>query len=236
MKNPLVSTQRSVIPYTLEDTRRFLEDHKIHDWEMWGQGTTRPLDGFVDLLNNAHVILDLEGTQPLITIHVAVIGMYYDTGDEILELTETRQTNRVTGESRLRGYDGIGETLHVNESPVDAAVRGLAEELRFTDPATYHITPRPILSELGTEVESGKWPPLRFRYHRHIFGCFITPQLFKPEGYMETRGDWTIYFKWGEAATMQLNDTTSVLIWINPATIISSDDLFNAWKSSILNR
>jgi hypothetical protein len=200
----------------------------------WGEGTVRTMEEFLELINRHQVNAEWNRQYPLLTINVAIICVYYDTGDEILELKETRQTNRHTGISRIRNNRGIGETMKTDETPLEAAMRGLAEELGFINPEKYHLTPTPILSALGAETESGKWPPLRCVYHRHVFGCFLTKELFRSRGYIETRGDWTTYFQWGDTETLRSHDYT--LRWIDPKMNISSPELAEVHHLSIVGR
>ena len=223
---------RTTIPdYTEANINGILSDLGIT--VKWGEGTVRTIDEFLELINRHQVSVDWNRHYPLMTIHVAVICVYYDTGDDILELQETRQTHRQTGISKHRRNAGIGETMKIDETPYETAMRGLAEELCFINPETYHLTPTPILSALGTETESGKWPPLRGVYHRHVFGCFLDKELFKPRGYIETRGDWSTYFQWNDTETLL---TPSVLQWTDPRVHISSPELAEAHRLSLLGR
>ena len=130
----------------------------------------------------------------MIDVYVAVVIVIYKS-DQWLELYEDRQEFPNGRVLRRLGYNGVSETTKRTETYRQAARRCLAEELQFCTPSKYRLSRR-FKVEHREPVQSEKFTGLRAAYHRHIFECTISDELFRPEGYVENEDGRLIYFKW----------------------------------------
>jgi len=130
-------------------------------------------------------------------IHVAVIIIQFQqTEKKLLELYEERQEEIKTGCILKRNNRGIGETVRNGEYAYYTAVRGLKEGLGFSDPKLLRLSSTVLRSERTDVIPSKKWPGLCASYYRRTFGCFIHPDIYRPEGYREIKNDVRIIFAW----------------------------------------
>ena len=171
-----------------------LVQHRIPLWE-WGTGNYRSFADFIHYATDDQFILR-DGLELIVEVHAAVVVVVYQFKKKWLELYEDRQVSPDGTVLRRENFNGIAETLKRHETPRDGAIRCLAEELRFCDPALYQ------LSEcLGVErrepVPSEKWPGLKAQYNRHMFECVVERRLFRKDGYREREKDGReIFFGW----------------------------------------
>jgi len=131
----------------------------------------------------------------VIDVYVAVVIVVYKSDNQWLELYEDRQEFPGGHVLRRSIYNGVSETIKRTETCRQAARRCLAEELRFCSPSKYKLSRR-FKVEHREPVQSEKFTGLRAAYHRHIFECTISDELFRPEGYVENEDGRLIYFKW----------------------------------------
>lgn len=170
-----------------------LDQHGI-PWRSWGTGTSRTLDDFLayhqrDRLNFR------EGCRELvIDVRVAVVIVVYKS-DQWLELYEDRQEFPNGRVLRRSSYNGVSETIRRTETYRQAARRCLAEELQFYTPSKYRLSRR-FEVQHREPVRSEKFTGLLAAYHRYIFECTISDELFRSEGYVENEDGRLIYFKW----------------------------------------
>ncbi len=189
-----------------------LEKHQV-PWKSWGApGTTsRTLHDFFKyhetdrlyLRNGAH---GKNGSSDkfIIDVHAAIVIVMHRINRKWLELYEDRQVFDDNPEPLIRsGFNGIAETAKRTETMSETAKRCVTEELKFADPSKYEMS-ECVKIEHREIAPSEKWPGVWAAYHRHIFECVISRQLFLPDGYVEREGIRTIYFKWKQLNQSEL--------------------------------
>ncbi len=194
------SIDRPDIYYSEERLIGILESHNV-PWKEWKTRGFRSVADLLDLLKNHKAVLMEPPPHLHMEVHVAVVIIQCAVPSVgLLELWEDRQ--EITGTTRVlrRNVQGIGETIRNTEKfPYQTALRGLTEELGFSDPNLFRLSSTIIRKEQTSIVPSKKWPGLFATYHRWIFGCFIHPNLYKPPGYVEQKEGVNIFFTWRPA-------------------------------------
>jgi len=168
-------------------------------WWTWKKHpTARPVDHLV-----RYMVEDQVSFVPFrrgIVVNVAVTKVFYRNGS-LFELYEEWQKKPGSVEKLVRhvDFDGIGETMNKiphQETPEEGSRRGLREELRFDDPSKYELRPFVEMREKFLR-QSEKFPRLSALYRRHISICYISDELYRAEGYLETEADGRqIKFSW----------------------------------------
>jgi hypothetical protein len=185
---------------TSEKIYKLLRNHRL-PIHKWGTKNYRSFDDLVQSMKRDRVTIRNHGTPELILdVHALVILVLYKYRNRCMELYEVRQVSP-HGKVLRRKFNGIAETMKQNESDLVAARRCLREELGFSDPKLYSLSERLKIEHLEPQP-SEKWPGIKSSYHRHIFQCEISQELFKKKGYVEIDNGWTIFFKWKPSAQM----------------------------------
>ena len=178
---------------TVEDLLR-RHNVPIHSW---GIGDAKTLAQLIKEINggDSRLVVDDEGIVRMlqtITIDIsstAPSGVTYRLVEDRQEFDDGRVRTR---RGRMRG--SIGEKMKsTDEHPIDAARRGLREELGITEEI-----PLKYLEMIDEDRESRSYPGLRSRYELHLFSGIIPSHLFIPEGYTEKNDDlsMTTFFVW----------------------------------------
>lgn len=127
------------------------------------------------------------GDRPQRQVQVAVIEVRHPDGRI---LVESQQQSKVSGEIRHRNIKAVSEKFKPGETPTDAALRGLREELGLEGDInlTYQRT--------GIEhKESGSYPLLETKYTLFFFSTTLSPDQVR-EDYIADEGDKFIFFDW----------------------------------------
>jgi len=195
------------VHYSENELLTILKNHNVL-WQKWETQGFRSIADLLDLLNNHQAALIYFPDKSLqMSIHVAVIIIQFQLPDKrILELEEDRQEIIGTNNILKRHVRGIGETVRNKERPYYTAIRGLKEELGFSDPNLFRLSSTVIRSEWTDLIPSKKWPGLYASYYRRTFGCFINPDLYRPEGYIKTKSDVRIIFAWRPTEHLVMTD------------------------------
>lgn len=171
-------------------------------YQSWG---TPPVKSIADLLAELRIgesVLETSGDCLVRHIHNAVITVRYKSPETgiLQELYEDRQewdlgTRTVT--YRRGMFDGsVSEKTRPGERPMVTAERGLAEELGFTDRHLYQLMPIGVDEQIIGPVKSYGYPGLFDIYNRYLLTCNICPELYRPEGYVEVKGNRKTFFLW----------------------------------------
>lgn len=196
---PSVPTKNS----TLRRLQKFLEFCEINYRAWEGNGTCRSVRDLHEYLNKDQVTFRQDHfSPPILDVEVSVILVYCDWQGQIRELYEEKQVMRSTGATlRRTTFNGVGETVRQGETPLEASFRGLKEELisfegekLFADRSKFVLNSQKV--EIWQPRTSEKWPPILASYHRSIFLCEISPEIFRKEGYHHFEKGRDIYFKW----------------------------------------
>jgi hypothetical protein len=181
-----------------QDIVRMLDEHKVPWKESWGIPPARTFEAFCEYHQrdrfyfrngnshngngNGNGFVD----KLIIDVHAAIVIVIHRYRRAWLELYEDRQEFPDGSTLRRANFNGIAETLKRIETIPRGARRCLKEELGFREP-----------------VPSEKWPGIWAAYHRNVFECTISRNLFRSDGYVEREGDRTIYFKWRPRRQLQ---------------------------------
>jgi len=171
-----------------------LKKHKV-SLKLWGTNTWRSFDDLVTYHKKCRLFFRRDGDKLIIDVHAAVVIIVHCFRSRWLELYEDRQVF-TDGSilSRARNFNGIAETIERMETPQEAALRCLKEEVAFVTPSGFELS-ECLAVEHRESVSSEKWPGIWASYHRYLFECTITRKLFRKDGYVEREGDRLIYFK-----------------------------------------
>jgi len=181
--------------FTIDDLQRQLESAGI-DTSKWGIGEAKTLAHLQEEIESGEsVLISGETGELLRQVAVAVADVYYKSPDgKRYRLKEDRQIFK-DGRERRRGLvQAVSEKIRPNESPKNAMIRGIREELGLGGEIK--------LIEAGTEEEtliSPSYPGLPSKYVRHKFKIMLNDEQFNLEGYIEEQPDKSTYFVWEEA-------------------------------------
>ncbi len=152
--------------------------------QAWGQDDTRTShDLYKEIADGeAAVFLTEQGLQRYCAS--IKVNIYHRTGSTVLHLVEVAQHNAVTGSWRHRGlYNSLSEKQHVfgGEEPLDAALRGMREELRGPD------NEQVVTSPLCVNLKCKRlWPAKQERNYGGLLSTTEThyyDALLRPEEY-----------------------------------------------------
>lgn len=159
----------------------------------WGTGESKTLSHLLKEINTEEsVIMEGQNGELLRAIRGVGINVYFCNGSNILRLKEDRQE---FGDGRVRRRvlsTSVGEKMTPGELPFGAAERALKEELDLSPEGlsdTYIVEDRDIIA-------STSFPGLQTKNTVYVFNCFVTPQQYNPNGYIERQSDKTSYFIW----------------------------------------
>ncbi|MBA2369363.1 MAG: NUDIX hydrolase [Candidatus Protochlamydia sp.] len=172
------------------------------------------LDGLKELLNNYKVCptnwiksvnalynevtkgdctLSIKNERLHSHVNGVVIKCFYtnDQGEKY-QLFEEKQVFK-NGQTRERGHKFIAEKIQSNESPEQAALRGLAEELKIFGPK---VSLTPLFEENKCDtVDSPDYKGIQTTYCTNVFLCEISPTHYK-DFYVEDQEDKQTFFSW----------------------------------------
>lgn len=199
-----------------QDIVKMLDNHHVPR-QSWGAGTARTLDDLFEYhrrerlyfrngTGNGHSNGNGSSARLIIDVHSVVVLVYHQFRRKWLELFEDRQVFKNGDVLRRNNFDGIAETMRRTGSMRCEAKRCLKEELGLGDPSKYELSNH-CRTEDCKPCPSEKWPGLLAVYHRHIFECTISRELYCSDGYVETKkkDGRQIYFKWRPRAQFQLS-------------------------------
>lgn len=177
---------------TEQELIKLLLEHKV-PVHTWGTGVTQTLGHLLNNINEGEVELAVhDGVLTRFAIGARVF-VYYCGGSKSLKLWEAMQVFK-DGRPRVRNLESsLGEKVKPGEPPLEAAKRGMKEELSYIARGTVVKGPMP----------SDSYPGLNTRYVMHDFHVLLPRHLFKPEGYEEEQYDKTSYFVWKEVESVE---------------------------------
>ncbi len=178
-----------------------LEDSCVPFSEWSNNPRTKTVDHLWDSVLRGEIWLEPRGTEIVAHTYVSVVHVLYfdEKQDRWFELKEIAVECR-DGTVMTRDFTGsLGEKIRSYENSRIAAQRGIAEELgytepRFMNPRNYILTRRLDMVLQGPQG-SEYWPGIQALFHRHIFVCYIPPELFHNE-YRAPDDDKLLHFRW----------------------------------------
>ena len=192
MQSHTVSVPTSLNFSAVEELEKCLTQYHV-DSARWNGAKVETL--FDDLKKGECVLEAKEGQLHRRVNVVSVRCFHTNQNQERLKLVEEKQV-LADGKIRQRGYEFVSETMKPNETPLEASVRALAEELQISDPELqFQATPE--YNEDKTK-DSTTYVGIPTHYIVYHFKTEIPTRLFK-ETYVENEGGNTTYFKWVKA-------------------------------------
>ena len=172
-----------------------LLNSKNINFDSWGQGESKTFEHLLAELSSGESTLGVDDSNKVVrNVAGSAVNIYYNlyTGKTLI-LVEEKQ---IFSDGRIRKRNintSIGEKMRPSESPIEAGIRAMQEELKISD-----ITLTPIGTEERDLVASTSFPGLWTKNTIHLFETYLNTKQFKPEGYMEIQPDKTSYFMWVE--------------------------------------
>lgn len=154
---------------------------------LYGLGEAKPFSRLLDEIKAGETQIIWENYQPIRVIQVARV--YVCHGNQ--KLVEVKQTIKGQGD-RIRGIDCISEKFKLDESAINAACRGLDEELNIS----VGYKDLKSLGKTSQTKESPSYPGLTTRYEFYDFRWDMPETYYKPDGYIADEGDCVTYFEW----------------------------------------
>lgn len=166
--------------------------------DSWGTGKSKTLAHLSSEIENGESIL-LASNEKLIRREegVAVNIFYHSNNGVELKLFEEEQTFR-DNRKRTRDFPfSLGEKMKTGESPQEAIIRALQEELGIDNPNSL-VENVEFELQHNDPVPSTTYPGLFTERIIHVTYMELPGEYYKPEGYVEKQPDKTTIFKWHE--------------------------------------
>lgn len=177
--------------YDLEKLKGQLGKFSI-PFENWGTGKSKTLNHLLDELENDECGLTETDGSLTRTIEFVGIKIFYNSKDERWFLKEDRQEFK-DGRIRRRNMpSSVSEKMKFGEDPLNAAIRGIKEELGIDIKST-QLSKRRDLFYNGSSLS---YPGLQTKYKGHQYICELEPQQFDTNGYIEVQKDKKTFFVW----------------------------------------
>lgn len=154
--------------------------------ELYGVGKAKTFDKLIREIEAGETVISWEGDQPIRVIRVARVYITFQN----LVLWESNQIFREDGRSRQRNICGVSEKFFCWEDALEAAKRGVKEELGF-DIEPQHKGYKEEIKETPS------YPRLTTRYKFHDYMVELNQAQFQPN-YVADEGDSITYFEWRE--------------------------------------
>ena len=164
----------------------------------WGNGQAKTFKHFITELDTGDCEFQLRDNKIVRKIRVLLIAVYYKDPEteKLFHLMETIQVFKIDGRKRIRnsGYS-VGEKLKSGKIADNTSVtNALKEELGVSG----EVLRLKKTDKYVTQGNSKSYPGLETVSENFCFTVYLTPEQFKPEGYIEEQNDKTTYFKWVE--------------------------------------
>jgi len=165
------------------------------DISKWGTGGYKTIDHLLAEIECQEAILATDANGELLRkVEVVGAAIYHLTDDgNKYYLLEEKQIY-IDGRERRRlaiNNRSVFEKKKPNESPTEAMIRGVREELGLggdiylEETDTYHKI-----------ADSDSYPGLKAESTFYMFESILTQEQFNPDGYIERQPDKTTYFTW----------------------------------------
>lgn len=123
---------------------------------------------------------------------VAIKCFYINSQGERFQLIEEKQIFK-NGQVCERRHPFVAEKLQFNESPLQGALRGLAEELQISGPDV-HLIALPQENKSDT-IDCPTYKGIQSSYNTSVFYCEIPHALYR-SFYIEEQEDKQTFFSW----------------------------------------
>lgn len=166
------------------------------DVSLWGKGPSRTLEAlYNEIVNGEAILFDSGGGKLLRKVTITGVDLFYTTQNG--KLLKLKQEKQVFKDGRIKFRHSklsVSEKMKPNETPLEATLRGITEELGISGPF--------YLSRTSSSIEtlySKSYPGLKSQYLCHHFKGYVPPEQYDPCGYIEEQDDKTTFFVWDSA-------------------------------------
>jgi hypothetical protein len=160
---------------------------------LWGKGEAKTVEHLLKEINTGECRLIEKDGELLRVVNGPGLNVFYKKGEILYKLKEEKQVYK-DGRVRVRAdlETSIGEKLKSGESSLDAARRALLEELNISS----DLKLVPTASITKGPVTSISYPGLKTKYIIDVFNAYLSPESYRPEGYIEEQVDKNNYYIW----------------------------------------
>jgi hypothetical protein len=160
----------------------------------WGKGKARSVNQLLEEIESSEAEINAKEGKVIRTIQVVLIDIFFLEGERPLKLFQDRQEFK-DGRVERRDYpSSVSEKVRGFESPIQAALRGLREELGITTGVSLDLVP----PDIEPSEPSIHFPGIETQRKLFKYEVILPKELFKPDGYVEVQKDKTNYFVWKE--------------------------------------
>jgi hypothetical protein len=155
--------------------------------DKYGVGKAKSFDRLMEEIKSGETQIIFENHQPVRLIQVARVYVFHKER----QLVESKQTIKGQGD-RFRNLNCVSEKFKLSESALDAACRGIEEELGLYVKNSDLV----ILGKKSEERESPSYPGLVTRYDFYDFRWELPEKHYHPKGYIAEEGESITFFNW----------------------------------------
>ncbi len=177
----------------IEALKRLLLESGV-DISNWGQGTAKPVEKLQKEIDEGECVLMKNEKGELIRkVSLACVYVYYKNSDgKTFVLKEDRQVFKNGSIGKRTLQNSVTEKMKAGETPLEAAKRGLMEELGITEDFNLKY-----LEQIEDESEiTSSYRGLKSERIKEMFEVTLNDNQYSPDGYQEIQEDKTTYFKW----------------------------------------
>lgn len=181
--------------HILREVSRLLERGGV-DTSFWGTGDAKTLNHLVKEVMNGEskLIINQETGELERRVTVLAVDVLCEQDGKRLELVEDRQEFTDGRVRRRKLPQSLSEKMTTDENPDEAVSRALQEELGISGKLLGYYDIGMTESKKATD----SYPGLTSVYNTHNRVAVISPNDFKPEGYVEEQADKSNYWVWRE--------------------------------------
>lgn len=155
--------------------------------DKYGIGKAKSFTRLMEEIKSGETQIIFENNQPIRLIQV--VRVYVFCKEQ--QLVESKQTIKSQG-NRFRNLDCVSEKFKLSESALDAACRGIEEELGLYVKESDLL----LLGKKTEEQESPSYPGLLTRYDFYDFRWQLPEKHYRKEGYVAEEEACVTFFSW----------------------------------------
>lgn len=155
--------------------------------ETWGLDGYKSPEELFHEIQAGESLLTHDGQSLVRDVKFSAAEVFFKSSEGVLRLREIRENKNSLGFS-------VSEKIQKNETPCEAMVRGIEEELSLTGVSPQYTGCRIWKSD------SASYPGLKAQYTCYTYELWLRPEEFCQEGYREEKKGRTRRFLWESSA------------------------------------
>jgi hypothetical protein len=178
--------------YKLIDLVNLLKKYNV-PVDLWGTGKSKTINHLLKEIENKECSIVEENNTVRRYIEFVGVKVYFtnDDGDRWVLVEERQEFN--DGRIRRRNMpNSVSEKMIFGEDPLNAAIRGIKEELGVK------VEEQQLSKYKDLHYDGGSvsYPGLDTKYKGHKFICQLKQEQFDENGYIEVQKDKKTFFVW----------------------------------------